>query len=580
MQKVKKKTPTVHSRSTAEFQALSQQVIDESNRDLPWADYLSKISQTLIQFSGCDAIEMQVKVKDRKNTCEVTKRTKRSFSFAIVPCALNLDKIKSPGREAVPGADRPDLPLLSEENNAWTGNMRSALTVECPDEKMSSYYCCKKMNKSYQSIAFIPIRVGKHRIGVLQLLSRRKNFFPKNEYELYENFALTLGPVLLNQRSQAALRERVKELTCLYGIARAVEKHETDLKDILKQTVALIPPAWQYPQITHCRIILDGESYTTPGFKTGPHKQTAGIVVKGVERGVIAVVYTEKKHKLDEGPFLDEERHLLNTIAGELALIIERKHSESEEINLQAQLRHADRLATIGQLASGVAHEINEPLCNILGFAQLTKKDNQLPEQSRQDIEKIINASLHAREIVRKLLIFGRQMPTKKVRANLNLIVKEGIYFLESRCTKEGIELLRSLAADLPEVVVDQAQMTQVLVNLVVNAIQAMPDGGRLNIQTQTGENHITLIVEDTGTGMNTEVLKQIFLPFFTTKDVGEGTGLGLSVVHGIVSSHGGSIKVDSKAGAGTKFEIHLPIPGSAKPIAAEVELNGKIQRK
>jgi len=166
------------------------------------------------------------------------------------------------------------------------------------------------MNKSYQSIVFIPIRVGKRRIGNLQLLSRRKNFFPKTELELYENFALTLGHVLLNQRSQVALRERVKELTCLYGIARAVDKHGTDLKEILKHIVVLIPPAWQYPQITHSRIILDGESYTTPGFKIGTHEQAADIVVKGVKRGVIEVVYTEKKHRLDEGPFLDEERHL------------------------------------------------------------------------------------------------------------------------------------------------------------------------------------------------------------------------------------------------------------------------------
>jgi signal transduction histidine kinase len=112
----------------------------------------------------------------------------------------------------------------------------------------------------------------------------------------------------------------------------------------------------------------------------------------------------------------------------------------------------------------------------------------------------------------------------------------------------------------LPEIAVDPAQLNQVLVNLIVNALQVMPTGGRLIIRTLTGKKHISLIVEDTGIGMKEEVLKKIFIPFFTTKDVGQGTGLGLPVVHGIVTSHGGSIKVESKLNQGTRFEIQLPV--------------------
>lgn len=500
------------------FQSLSQQILEDSNINLPWVDYLSKISMTLIEFCKCDAIELQLE-REQRDTCEVIRRTKGSFHFDII--SSTHDRVK--------------------EN-------------------------------IYRSTADMPIKVGNHRVGILRLMSREENFFTKEVIARCENFVLPLGLVLSNQRSQAALRERVKELTCLYGIAQAVEKPGTSLDDILESTVKLIPPAWQYPEITQGKITLDGQCYATPAFKATPYRQAADIVIKGKKRGSIEVVYTEKRQNIDEGPFLEEERHLINTMARELALIIDRKHSELKEQKLQAQLRHADRLATIGQLASGVAHELNEPLTNILGFAQLAEKNPALPEQTRHDIEKIEKASLHAREIVRKLLIFARQMPTKKVRVNLNLIVKEGIYFLESRCKKEGIEVVCSFAPDLPDIIVDQAQLTQVLVNLAVNAIQAMPGGGKLKISTHAVGEHVSLVIEDTGVGIDKESLKQIFLPFFTTKEIGEGTGLGLSVVHGIVTSHGGSINVDSKVGIGTTFEIRLPRSDTIESIAAEVE--------
>jgi len=247
-------------------------------------------------------------------------------------------------------------------------------------------------------------------------------------------------------------------------------------------------------------------------------------------------------------------------VAKQVALIVERKKAEEDRVHLQDQLRHADRLATIGQLAAVIAHELNEPLGTILGFAQLTKKSSGLSEQTRQDIERIEMASLHAREVIRKLMMFARQMPSKRTKVNLNSLVEDGLYFLESRCVKEGIELVRVLSPGLPDVTVDPAQLHQVLVNLAVNAIHAMPDGGKLIVQTASSEDYVSLIIEDTGTGMSKEVLKQIFIPFFTTKDVGQGTGLGLPVVHGIVTSHGGSIKVESKPGQGARFEVQLPV--------------------
>jgi signal transduction histidine kinase len=341
------------------------------------------------------------------------------------------------------------------------------------------------------------------------------------------------------------------------------ERPGISLQEILQSIVELLPPAWQYSEIAFGRIILDGVSYTTPDFQKSRQKQSADIIVSGKRRGVIEVFYTEKKPELDEGPFLKEERNLIDAVARQVVLIIERRETKQEKSNLQDQLRHAERLATIGQLAAGVAHELNEPLGNILGFAQLAKKCPGLPHQAEKDIEQIVTASLHAREVIKKLLLSARQMPPEMTQVNLNQVVEDGLYLLEARCAKQGIELVRSLPPDLPEITADPAQLNQILVNLVVNSVQAMPEGGRLTVQTIARKGHILLIVEDTGIGMSEEVIKQIFIPFFTTKDIDQGTGLGLAVVHGIVTSHGGSIRVESKVGCGTRFEVQLPVTGS-----------------
>ena len=428
---------------------------------------------------------------------------------------------------------------------------------------------------SYPSLVLIPLSIDQQNIGLLQLKSKARDYFSEDEIEHYEGLAQSLGIALAHRHAQVDLRERVKELTCLYGIARLVAKPGISLEEILCGIIELLPPSWLYPEIAFARIILDGRSYTVPAFKEGVHRQTADIIVNANTRGRVEVVYSEEKPEFDEGPFYAEERNLIDTVAKEISTIVKRKEAEEEQSRLQEQLRHADRLATIGQLAASMAHELNEPLGNILGFGQLAEKCPGLPLQAGQDIEKILTATLNAREVIRKILIFARQMPQQKRRVDLNHVIEECLSFLESRCTKEGIELVRLLSPKLPEMFADPIQLNQVLVNMIINAVQAMPGGGRLTVQTLPGENHLSLIIEDTGTGMTEEVLKQIFTPFFTTKDVGQGTGLGLAVVHGIITSHGGSIDVKSNVGSGTRFEIRLPVPHqrtSAASKSSEIE--------
>ncbi len=394
--------------------------------------------------------------------------------------------------------------------------------------------------------------------------------FLAEERSLLNAVAEALGVSLAHHAAQLALRERVKELTCLHAIAEAAQQPEITLGDLLWRVVQLLPAAWQYPEAASARLTLDERTYASPGFVSRPYSQVADIEVNGRVRGSVEVTYLVDKPELDEGPFLKEERHLIDEVARQVGLIVERREAAEEKDKLQQQLRHADRLATIGQLAAGAAHELNEPLGSILGFAQLAKGSHDLPVQAAKDLDKIVDAALHAREVIRKLMLFSRQMPARKTKFNLNSLVREGLFFMESRCAREGIEIVRELAENLPEISADPSQVHQVLVNLVVNAAQAMSGGGRLTIRTSREDGFVVLLVEDTGMGMSEEIKRQIFVPFFTTKEVGQGTGLGLSVVHGIVEAHGGSIRVESEVGKGSRFEVRLPA------IGTEVEGQGE----
>jgi len=526
-----------------EFQTLSHQILHYANQGILRPDFQREVSRMILDFSGADEVELWLKDHGKYFRSTVKRQPREPFLFRIRSSAQNEDG------EIIPEPE-DDLDHIRLCDNILRGQVD-------PSKSMLSE------SGHHPSLFLIPLSVNQKNIGMFQLKSKAVNYFKKGQIERYESLARTLEIAAAHRDAQIDLRERVKELTCLYSIARLASKAEITLEEILRGIVELLPSAWLYPEIACARIVMDGHSYSTPHFREGRWKQSANIVVHEETRGQVEIYNAEERPELDEGPFLKEERNLLDTVAKEVAIIIVRRQAEQEKSELKEQLRHTERLATIGQLSAGVAHELNEPLGNILGFAQLAKKCPGLPQQAELDIEKILTASLNAREVVKKLLIFARKLPPRKTKVNLNQLVEEGLHFFESRCAKEGIELARSLSPDLPDILADPAQLNQVIVNLIINALQAMEAGGRLTLRTLAGEEHVSLMIEDTGIGMDEEVMKQIFTPFFTTKDVGQGTGLGLPVVHGIVTSHGGSIKIESKPNQGSRFEIQLPITSS-----------------
>ena len=175
-----------------------------------------------------------------------------------------------------------------------------------------------------------------------------------------ENIAEIIGRQVERHDAQWALRERVKELTCLYSIANVASRPGIGQEDFLGEVVNLLPSGWQYPEITQAKITLDNESFMTPGHSDTPYRQSAEIIINDRARGMVEINYAKPMPPAAEGPFLNEERNLINEIARQVGLIIEHWETEKEAVLLQEQLRHAERLATVGQLSAGVAHELRD----------------------------------------------------------------------------------------------------------------------------------------------------------------------------------------------------------------------------
>jgi signal transduction histidine kinase len=235
------------------------------------------------------------------------------------------------------------------------------------------------------------------------------------------------------------------------------------------------------------------------------------------------------------------------------------------------QLRHADRLATVGKLAAGIAHEVGTPLNVITGYAQLVADECPAPHPASENAQTILQQANRVAEIIRQLLDFARPRTPSKEPHELTGLANQAVGVLETLARKRGVKL-EVTSAGAVHASVDGGQLQQVVTNLVVNAIHASPPDRTVNLEIgrtratpppevegSTGE-YAILRVRDEGAGIAREHRARIFEPFFTTKDVGEGTGLGLAVVYGIVKEHGGWIALDSEPGAGTSFTVYLPL--------------------
>jgi hypothetical protein len=226
----------------------------------------------------------------------------------------------------------------------------------------------------------------------------------------------------------------------------------------------------------------------------------------------------------------------------------------------RARAIQSEKLAAVGRLAGGLAHEINNPIAIILGFAQGLDRRVAVADPLRRAVDAILRESLRCRALTRELLTFSRVAKRSPEVIDVNETVRATVVLLDGRAKSEAIDIVQELGATPLAVLGNSNQLQQILVNLGANALDSMGRGGRLTLRTRRRGDFVELEVIDTGQGVPEEARARLFEPFFTTKEVGKGTGLGLSLVHEIVQQHQGVIEIDSEVGSGTVVRVHLPL--------------------
>jgi len=522
------------------------------------------------------------------------------------------------------------------------------------------------------------------------LLSKLKIFLEmdrnKRELTMHRDHLETLVTL-----RTAELKERVKELKCLYAIASLVAKPCVSIDETLQAAVNLLPPGWMYPEITCARIVFEGREFASANFSDTAWKQSSDLMLAGETVGTVEVCYLEERATLDEGPFIQEERELITNIARQIGIMIERKRADMElvrakeewertfesigdiamimrpdlriaRVNKQAaltfltttenlvgrfcyevfrgesqpcagcpvletfldaavhtaeiehkglgkifqvsvspvfngdsqvasiihfakditerkelenRLNQAQKLEAIGTLAGGIAHDFNNILTPILGYAEMAQSDIDPGHPAIDQLKEVVKAGLRAKDLVQQILTFSRQKENELLPLSPHIIIKEALKLLRASIPT-SIEIRQNIDPNSGMVLADGTQLHQIIMNLCTNAYHAMREtGGVLAVSlqpTQVEGNdpkvngrllapgaYVVLDVSDTGCGIEQQDMAKIFDPYFTTKKQGEGTGLGLSVVHGIVKEYGGYVSVYSEPGKGSTFRVYLP---------------------
>ena len=512
---------------------------------------------------------------------------------------------------------------------------------------------------------------------------------------------LTMEDITERKQTELSLNERIKELNCLYSIITLFNLPDVPLDALLTRTVMFIPSAWQFSEIAEARIEVDGQFFQTAHFRETPWMLVSTVTVNGTQVGEVKVCYLEERHAGANGPFLAEERHLLNAIAEKIGYLIENHHVETklhrlsrvveqspviieitdlhgtieyvnpkftevtgyssdeavglnicmlssdrtppevhkqlwatlgtgktwegeflnkrkdggmywvhatiapfydgkgrvthylsvkeditEQKSTMALLIHAQKMESIGQLAGGLAHDLNNIISVINGYATLAQLDINKDKKQFHYLNEVIAASSRAASLTRSLLTYSRKQEMSQHNQNLNALITTVGSFI-SRVIHDNIEFTLALQADPLTVYVDTVQIEQVLLNLATNARDAMPDGGTFTIATGAETiderfvaahgygmvgTYAVITVSDSGFGMDAETKRTVFEPFFTTKEIGKGTGLGLAMVTGIIKQHDGFINLQSEPGSGSVFQLYLPLVNSASTVVEPPE--------
>lgn len=367
-------------------------------------------------------------------------------------------------------------------------------------------------------------------------IARVSNMQKKTSQELYEAHALY----------KTMINELIQEDVLVIGHDyRIIDVNNTVLNRLgLKREEVIGKYCYE---ITHRQSFpCSGEKHPCPLLKTMETIEPSQTTHVHLDKDDREIYYSISTYPLIEG--------------GDILGVVEISRDITAEINSQKNMMQQEKLASIGRLSAGVAHEINNPLTTILTTSMLLQEETNPQDPMYAELETIAKETLRCRKIVTSLLDFARQTKPDKKEHDLNDIIKESLLLVKKQAAFKDVSVEQELATNLPHVLVDKGQIQQALINLVLNAIEATAAGGYVRVLTRNvPENReIQVSVSDNGEGISETNLVKIFDPFFTTKE--DGSGLGLAITHGIVEQHNGSIEAESRLGHGTTFTIKLPL--------------------
>jgi len=386
-------------------------------------------------------------------------------------------------------------------------------------------------------------------------------------------------------------RERLKELQAFFHLSKLIEKEGLTRNELFQEYVSIFPKSWQYPEIACARMVIGNRQFSSNNFKESAWMQSSPIKVNGSIEGRIEVGYLEERPEEGEGPFLNEERMLMDAIAERLGHFIERKQAEEslqnyaarleEEVctrtdelrKAQEQLVRREKLSVLGQMAGSVGHELRNPLGVInTSIYYLKLVQPEAGAKIKQHLGIIEQEVQNADKIIGDLLDFARIKSVEREPVSVAELVQR---VMERFPAPASVKVMLKIPTDLPMVFADPRQVEQVLGNLVTNACQAMVStigvakGGKLTVRgdcvvaknaprNDNSQQWVRIAVKDTGTGITPENMPKLFEPLFTTKV--KGIGLGLMVSQKLAEANGGRIEVESQAGKGSTFTVYLPV--------------------
>lgn len=622
---------TEESRIKKEKQ-MSFEMLQLINSAQSWEGLLESLLDRLKDWSGCESVGIRI-----KDGPDFPYFRTRGFSKEFVRLENHLCNYTEDGRVELDAEGRPVLECMcgnilygrfdpskfffSTDGSFWSNCTTDLLaTTTDADRQARTRNRCNSVG--YESVALIPLRAGSETFGLIQLNDRQKGRFTPEMIALFRRLADHTANFLAKKKAEARIEHLNAFLRGIRNVNHLIIR-EKDRNVLIRKACDILVEARGFYSVligitdrSGEKVLFFAETGRELGFmqdmlsggkipdcvrqaittrkrvvrkpcpnpcngcsgSATPHSRYDTLSLCLEQEGrpygfMVVCLPPELSDSL-------EEQDLLNEVSGDIAFALhnmavekERDESALALADTREMLRQAQKLEAIGQLAGGIAHDFNNILMVQIGYCELMAEGFDEQDPLAGDLAEIRVAAERASALVRQLLIFSRKQALQPEVLDLNTVVR-GVEKMLRRLIGENIEFKLILKDALGKIEADPGQIEQIIVNLSVNARDAMPHGGRLTIETADGvpaksdagdfagmiAGHYTLLtITDTGCGMDEKIKSRLFEPFFTTKERGKGTGLGLATVHGIVKQAGGHIRVDSAPGKGTAFRIYLP---------------------